>query len=184
MYFPCTATAAKDTSTDPLLHIIIRRCRFDVTLSRNMHPIQLFWQRIRFKTAVPTESYTLIEPFVRIVKWFGFSNIITETNSTTGTGKTKQTLKTTFVPFKCPCHLDQCAVQFYTSDTIYIYGSFKYSRNYVISKKYKRVQSFKLNFLQSTPLVHLCTSASDRKGAGNIRGSHFVEDFSALTSHS
>ena len=25
-----------------------------------MHAIQLFWQRIRFKTAVPTESYALI----------------------------------------------------------------------------------------------------------------------------
>jgi len=32
--------------------------------------------------------------------------------------------------------------------------------------------------------MHLYTSASDRKGAGNIRGGHFVRDFSAPTSHS
>jgi hypothetical protein len=25
-----------------------------------MHAIQLFWQRIKFETAVPTEAYTLI----------------------------------------------------------------------------------------------------------------------------
>jgi hypothetical protein len=60
----------------------------------------------------------------------------------------------------------------------------KYSRNHFISEKYQIVPSFKLRFLQSTPLVHLCTSASDRVGAANIPGSHFVEDFSALTSHS
>jgi hypothetical protein len=60
----------------------------------------------------------------------------------------------------------------------------KYSQNHFISEKYKTVPLFKLNFLQCTPLVHLCTSASDRKGAVNIPGSNLVEDFSALTSHS
>jgi hypothetical protein len=45
-------------------------------------------------------------------------------------------------------------------------------------EKYKSVQSFKPHFLQNSPFV------SDFKGVGNIPGSHFMKDFSALVSHS
>ena len=56
--------------------------------------------------------------------------------------------------------------------------------NHVISGKQKAVQSFKLHFLQTDPLVQLYNSASDCKGVGNIPGSHIMKGFSALSSHS
>ena len=37
------------------------------------------------------------------------------------------------------------------------------SRNHLISEKYKTVQSFKLHFLQNSPLVQLNTSSSEYK---------------------
>jgi len=58
----------------------------------------------------------------------------------------------------------------------------KYSRNRFISEK--KMQSFKLHFLQNSPLVQLHTSAGDCKGIGGMPGSHFVKAFSALMSHS
>jgi len=60
----------------------------------------------------------------------------------------------------------------------------KYSRNHFISEKYKTVKSFKLHVHQNTSLVQLYISASDCKSFGNIPGSHFVKDFSALPSPS
>ena len=57
-------------------------------------------------------------------------------------------------------------------------------QNLSICEKYKTVQSFKLHFLQNIPLVQLYTSANDCKSDGNISGSHFVKDFSALSLHS
>jgi hypothetical protein len=66
----------------------------------------------------------------------------------------------------------------------YICGCIKRPRNHFISAKYKPVQSFKLQFLQNSPLAHLYTSAIDCKGVGNIPGTHFVKAFSALPSHS
>ena len=56
----------------------------------------------------------------------------------------------------------------------------KCSQNRFISENYKTVQSFKLHFLQYSPLVQLHTSASDCKHVGNIPGNHFVKAFSAL----
>jgi hypothetical protein len=53
-----------------------------------------------------------------------------------------------------------------------------------ICEKNKTVQSFKLHFLHNSPLVQIYTSASDSKSDGNISGSHFVKDFSALSLHS
>jgi len=49
----------------------------------------------------------------------------------------------------------------------------KCSQNHFISEKFKTVQSFKLHFLQNSPLAQLYTSASNCKGAGNIPGSFF-----------
>jgi len=60
----------------------------------------------------------------------------------------------------------------------------KCSRNHFISEKYKTVQSFKLQFLQNSPLVQIYISASDCKGIGNMPGNHSVKAFSALLSHS
>jgi len=72
-----------------------------------------------------------------------------------------------------------------TAQVISIYvGASKCFRNHFISAKYKPEQSFKLQFLQNSPLAHLHTSASDCKGVENIHGSHFVKAFSALPSHS
>jgi len=42
---------------------------------------------------------------------------------------------------------------------------------------------FKLHFHQTSPTVQIYTSVRDCKVAGNIPGSHFVKDFSALLSH-
>ena len=53
----------------------------------------------------------------------------------------------------------------------------KCSQNHFISEKYKKVQSFKLHFLQYNPLVRLYTSASDCKIVGNIPGRHFLNVF-------
>jgi len=60
----------------------------------------------------------------------------------------------------------------------------KCSQNHFISESYKTVQSFKLRCLQNSPLMQQYTSASDRKGAGNIPVSHFVKAFAALLLHS
>jgi len=43
---------------------------------------------------------------------------------------------------------------------------------------------FKLHFLPNSHIVQIHTSASDCKCVGNAPGSHFVEAFSALPSHS
>ena len=51
------------------------------------------------------------------------------------------------------------------------------SRNHFISEKYKRLQLFKLHFLQNSPLLQLYTSVSECKCVGNIRGSYFVKAF-------
>ena len=50
-----------------------------------------------------------------------------------------------------------------------------------MSERYKIIQSFKLYFLQNSPIVQLYASASDCKGVGSISGSHFVKDFSAIS---
>jgi hypothetical protein len=42
------------------------------------------------------------------------------------------------------------------------------SRNQFIAEKYIIVQSFKLHFLQNSPLVQIYASASDCKGVVNI----------------
>jgi len=60
----------------------------------------------------------------------------------------------------------------------------KCSQNHFISENCRRLQSFKLHFLQNSPLMQLHRSVSDNKGVGNIPGYHFVKAFSALTSHS
>jgi hypothetical protein len=60
----------------------------------------------------------------------------------------------------------------------------KCSWNHFISEKYKRVKSFKLYFLQNSPLVQLYTPASDCKGVGNIPGSHLVRAFPVPLSYS
>jgi hypothetical protein len=60
----------------------------------------------------------------------------------------------------------------------------KYSPNYFIPEKYKRVLSFKQHLLQSNPLMQIYTFARECKVAENIPGSHFVKAFSALTSYS
>jgi hypothetical protein len=44
-------------------------------------------------------------------------------------------------------------------------------------KKYKTVQSFKVHFLQNSPLMQLYASTSDCKCVGNIPGSYFVNTF-------
>jgi len=59
----------------------------------------------------------------------------------------------------------------------------EYSQNLSVCEKYKTVQSFKLNFLQNSPLVQLYISASDCKSDGNISGSHFVKDYLAVSLH-
>ena len=51
---------------------------------------------------------------------------------------------------------------------MYVVAS-QFYRNHFISEKYKRVRSFTLYFLQSSPLV------SDNKGVGRKAGCHFVE---------
>ena len=53
----------------------------------------------------------------------------------------------------------------------------KCSRYHFVSEKYKIMHEFKLHFLQSSLLVQLCTSVSDRTGVGNIPGSHFLKAF-------
>jgi len=58
------------------------------------------------------------------------------------------------------------------------------SRKHFISENYKTIQSFKLYFLQNSPLVQLYTSDSNFKGVENIPGNHFVKGFSALLLHS
>jgi len=60
----------------------------------------------------------------------------------------------------------------------------KCSRNQFISETHKTVQLFKLHFLPNSPIVRLYTSLSDCKCVWNIPGSHFVNAFSALPSHS
>jgi len=45
-------------------------------------------------------------------------------------------------------------------------------------------KSFKLKFLENNSLVQLNTSASDCKGVENFQGSHFMNSFSAVPSHS
>ena len=65
---------------------------------------------------------------------------------------------------------------------MYVVAS-KYSRNHFISEKNKRVQSFKIYFLQNSPFLHLHTSASDCEGVVNIPESRVVRDFSAVPSH-
>jgi hypothetical protein len=72
----------------------------------------------------------------------------------------------------------------WVSATIQYVVAAECSQNLSIWEKYKTVQSFKLHFLQNTPLVQLYTSASDCKSDGNISGSHFMKDFSALSLHS
>jgi len=51
------------------------------------------------------------------------------------------------------------------------------SHNYFIYEKYKTIQSFKLYFLQNSPILQLYISTSDCKGVGNIPGSNFVKAF-------
>jgi len=60
----------------------------------------------------------------------------------------------------------------------------KCSQDHFIFKEYKTVQPFKLHFLQNSPLVQIHTSASYCEGIRNIPGSHFVQAFSAISSHS
>jgi hypothetical protein len=60
----------------------------------------------------------------------------------------------------------------------------KCSWNHFISEKYIGVQSFKLHFLQSSPLVQLYTPASDCKNVGNIPGNHLVRAFPVPLSYS
>jgi hypothetical protein len=50
-------------------------------------------------------------------------------------------------------------------------------RNRFISVKYKTVKSFKLHFLQNSPLVQIYISATDYNGVGDIPGSHFLKPF-------
>ena len=56
--------------------------------------------------------------------------------------------------------------------------------NHIISYKLKTQPVFKLHILQNSSLVQLHTSASNCKCIENIPGSHLVETFSALSSHS
>ena len=72
----------------------------------------------------------------------------------------------------------------WVSATIQNVVASEYSQNLPVCEKYKTVQSFKLYFLQNSPLVQLYSSASNCKSVGNIPGSHFVKAFSALSSHS
>ena len=60
----------------------------------------------------------------------------------------------------------------------------KRSQNHFVSEKYKTVQSFKLHFLQNSPLVQLYSSDINFKGVEIIPGNHFVKAFSALLLHS
>jgi len=66
---------------------------------------------------------------------------------------------------------------------IYVVSS-KCSLNHFNSEKYKRVQLYKLLFLENSPLVKIYTSACERKFVGIILSSHFVKTFSALLSQS
>jgi hypothetical protein len=68
-------------------------------------------------------------------------------------------------------------------NSLYVVAS-KRSLIHFISEKYKTVPSFKLLFLQNSPLLQLYTSANDCKGVGIVPGSHFMKAFSALPSHS
>ena len=72
----------------------------------------------------------------------------------------------------------------WVSTTIQYMVAAECSQNLFICEKYKTVQSFKLHFLQNSPPVQLYTSASDCKSDGNLSGSHFVKDLSALSLHS
>jgi hypothetical protein len=58
----------------------------------------------------------------------------------------------------------------------------KFSWNHCISVKYKKIQLFKLCFLQNSPVLWVCTSASNCKGVENLPGSHFVKVFSSSVS--
>ena len=56
----------------------------------------------------------------------------------------------------------------------------KCSWNHFISKKYKTVQSFKLHFLQNSPLLQIETSASGCEGVVKIPEIHVVKFFSVF----
>jgi hypothetical protein len=60
----------------------------------------------------------------------------------------------------------------------------KCSRSLFVCQKYKTVKYFELHFLQNSFLVQLCTSASYRKGIGNIPGGHSVKALAGVPSHS
>jgi len=86
----------------------------------------------------------------------------------------------------------QIAHKFYSISTlslrirpidIYMVAS-RCSRNNFSCEKHKTIQSLKLNLLQNSPLMQLYISSSDCKDVGNIPGSNFVKDFSALPPHS
>jgi len=66
--------------------------------------------------------------------------------------------------------------------SLYVVAS-KFSQNQFISEQNKRVQLFKLHFLQNSPFVQIHTSTSDCKCVGNIPWSHFVKAFSAPPLH-
>jgi len=63
-------------------------------------------------------------------------------------------------------------------------GRFKMLPESLNSDKYEIIQSCKLHLLQNSLPMPLYTSASDGKDVENISGSHFVNVFSALPSHS
>jgi hypothetical protein len=63
---------------------------------------------------------------------------------------------------------------------MYVIAS-KCSRNQFVAEKYATIQSFKLRFLQIISFVQLYNSASDWKGVGSFRGSHFVKAFSVAS---
>ena len=56
--------------------------------------------------------------------------------------------------------------------------------NHIISDKFKTEPVFELHILQNSSLVQFHTSASDCKCVENIPGSHLLENFSVLSSHS
>jgi hypothetical protein len=52
--------------------------------------------------------------------------------------------------------------------------------NHFVSEKHKTEQSFKLHFLQNSPLVHLCTSTNSCNGVENIPESLFSSSLTFL----
>jgi len=56
----------------------------------------------------------------------------------------------------------------------------EYFWNHFVLEKYKTEQSFKLHFLQNSPLVQLCTSTSSYNGVGNISESLFSSSITFL----